>query len=529
MDCGLQGAIRNPIPSERKYMQPRLKLERIRKAFPGVLAVQDVTLEAMPGEILALVGENGAGKSTLMNILSGAIRADQGKILLDGTEVEIDSPRRALELGITMIHQELALIPQMSVGQNIFLGREPRLPGMRWMVDWKRLYQDAQRELDRLGMDLSARVIIQDLTIAQRQMVEIAKALSYHARLIVLDEPTSALSERETVRLFDLMRSLRAEGVTLIFISHRLEEVFNIADRIAVMRDGQLVGVKPAQEVSRDEVVQMMVGRELKEFFPKSETQRGDLVLSARDLRRGKVLKGVDLDLYRGEIVGLAGLVGSGRSELARALFGVDRLEGGTIKIEGKPVQFQHPQDAIRFGIGLVPEDRKAQGLFLGQSVRSNVVISMLQQLSQWGFIRFWRVEEIVQEMVRQLNIRTPSHRQKVRNLSGGNQQKVVIARWMSLNPKILILDEPSRGVDVAAKAEIHALISQLAVQGVAVLMISSELPEILGVSDRILVMREGKIVAEFERGDATQENIMREATGQDQSRGRIVLQAQGA
>ncbi len=496
-------------------MNPRLRFEHIHKAFPGVQAVRDVSFEAQAGEILALVGENGAGKSTLMNILSGAIPADKGKIYLDGQEVVIDSPRRALELGITMIHQELALIPQMSVGQNIYLGREPRRRGMKMMIDWKKLYQEAQETLDRLGLEISARAIVQDLTIAQRQMVEIAKALSYNARLIVLDEPTSALSERETETLFGLMRSLREKGVTLIFISHRLEEVFAIADRIAVMRDGQLVGVRPAQEVSREEVVQMMVGRELKEFFPKSEVPRGKIVLSARGLKRGKNLKGVDIDLYAGEIVGVAGLVGSGRSELARALFGADRLDEGEILLEGRVIHLRNPQDAIRLGIGFVPEDRKAQGLFLGQSVRSNVVISLLDRLSQFGLIRFRQAEEIVNGMIQQLNIKTPSFRQRVRNLSGGNQQKVVIARWMSLNPKVLILDEPTRGVDVAAKAEIHALMSNLAAQGVAIMMVSSELPEILGVSDRILVMREGEIVAEFPRKDATQEVIMHAATGQ--------------
>lgn len=501
-------------------MNPRLKFEHIHKAFPGVQAVRDVSFDAQPAEILALVGENGAGKSTLMNILSGAIPADKGKIYLDGQEVVIDSPRRALELGITMIHQELALIPQMSVGQNIYLGREPRRRGMGMVIDWKKLYQDAQEELDRLGLEIPARAVVQDLTIAQRQMVEIAKALSYNARLIVLDEPTSALSERETETLFGLMRSLREKGVTLIFISHRLEEVFAIADRIAVMRDGQLVGLRLANEVSREEVVQMMVGRELKEFFPKSEVQRGRVVLSARGLKRGKNLKGVDFDLYEGEIVGVAGLVGSGRSELARAIFGADRLEEGEIQLDGRVIQLRNPQDAIRLGIGFVPEDRKAQGLFLGQSVRSNVVISLLDRLSQFGFVRFRQVEDLVNGMIRQLNIKTPSFRQRVRNLSGGNQQKVVIARWMALSPKVLILDEPTRGVDVAAKAEIHALISKLAAQGVAIMMVSSELPEILGVSDRILVMREGEIVAELQRKDATQEAIMHAATGQTTNQG---------
>jgi ribose transport system ATP-binding protein len=497
---------------------PRLQLEHISKAFPGVQAVQDVSLEAYPGEILALVGENGAGKTTLMNVLSGAIQADAGRILLDGQVVTIDSPRRALELGITMIHQELALIPQLSVGQNIFLGREPRRRHVRWMIDWRALYRQAEAELERLGLAIPARALVQDLTIAQRQLVEIAKALSYNARLIILDEPTSALSEREAETLFDLMRALRAQGVTLIFISHRLEEVFKLADRIAVMRDGQLVGVAPASELTPERVVHMMVGRELREFFPKAQVEAGEVILQARGLRRGQELNGVDLILRRGEIVGMAGLVGAGRTLVARALFGADRLDAGEIRLDGRVVHIRNPQDAIRLGIGYVPEDRKTQGLFLGQSVRSNVIVSMLQHLCRFGFLRFRQAEAVVAGMIHRLGIRTPSAQQRVRNLSGGNQQKVVIARWMSLNPKVLILDEPTRGVDVAAKAEIHALMSQLASQGVAILMISSELPEILGVSDRILVMREGRVVAEFERAQATQEAIMRAATGQDRS-----------
>lgn len=494
---------------------PRLRIENVSKAFPGVQAVRDLTLEAYPGEILALVGENGAGKTTLMNILSGAVRADSGQIALDGQTVVIDSPRRALELGITMIHQELALIPQLTVGQNIFLGREPRRRFLPFLVDWKALYQQAQQELERLGLEIPARAIVQELTIAQQQMVEIAKALSYNARLIVLDEPTSALTEKEVERLFGLMRSLREQGVTQIFITHRLEEVFAIADRIAVMRDGQLVGVAPRQELTREQVVQMMVGRELREYFPKTSTPSSDVVLEARGLCRGNALKNINLVLHRGEVVGMAGLVGAGRTYVARALFGVDRLDSGEIRIEGRPVVIRSPQDAIRLGIGFVPEDRKTQGLFLGQSVLANIIVSLLERLSQLGFVRFKKAEGVVAELIRRLGIRTPTIVQRVRNLSGGNQQKVVIARWMAHNPKILILDEPTRGVDVLAKAEIHALINEFASQGVAVLMISSELPEILGVSDRILVMRAGEIVAEFSREEATQEAIMRAATGQ--------------
>jgi len=493
---------------------PRLQLDHIRKAFPGVQAVQDVNLSATPGEVLALVGENGAGKTTLMNVLTGALTADAGTIALDGQPLTIDSPRRARDLGITMIHQELALLPELTVGQNIFLGREPR---RRWrmFVDWRALYDRAQAELDRLGLPISARARIADLSIAQRQMVEIAKALAYEARLIVLDEPTSALTEHETETLFGLIRGLRAQGVTLIYISHRLEEVFALADRIAVMRDGRLIGVAPAGELTPERVVHLMVGRELRPFPPKTGAPPGEVVLRARRLRRGHELAGVDIELRRGEIVGVAGLVGAGRTFLARALFGADRLDAGEIWVDGQAVRLRSPRDAIRLGIGFVPEDRKSQGVFAGQSVRSNIAAGLLNRLSRFGLLLFRRIDQAVSQMIQRLGIRTPGPAQRVRNLSGGNQQKVVIARWLALDPKVLILDEPTRGIDVAAKAEIHNLMSDLARQGMAIVMVSSELSEVLGVSDRVLVMREGKIVAAFDRAQATQDVIMRAATGQ--------------
>jgi len=492
---------------------PRLKLEHIYKAFPGVQAVQDVSLEVYGGEILALVGENGAGKSTLMNIVNGVVALDSGRIVLDGQAVQIPSPRRALELGITMIHQELALIPELTVGQNISLGREPRRFG-GW-INWQQVYRQAQQELDRLGIQVSARARVADLSIAERQLVEIAKALSYQARLIVLDEPTSSLTSRETETLFRLVRTLRQEGVALIYISHRLEEVFELADRIAVMRDGQLVAQGKVTEFTPNRLVQLMVGRELNEFFPKSQTQQGEPILKVVDLQAGKEVRGVSFELRRGEIVGLAGLVGSGRTNVARVLFGVERLKQGAIWFEGKPVHIRSPRDAIRLGIGLVPEDRKAQGLFLKQSVRYNIGTALLERLSRLSFLNFRAINQIVRNLVERLRVRTPSLNQQVRNLSGGNQQKVVISRWLALNPKVLILDEPTRGVDVGAKAEIHALMNELAAQGMAILMISSELPEVLGVSDRILVMREGRVVAELTRAEATQDRIMQAATGQ--------------
>jgi ribose transport system ATP-binding protein len=499
-------------------MTHSLKLENITKSFPGVKAVENITLEAYRGEILALAGENGAGKSTLMNVLSGALLADSGRILLDGQEAKITSPRSAQDLGIAMIHQELALIPQMTVGQNIFLGREPR-NAWKMLVDTKKLYTAARKILDRMDLDFAATALIADLSIAQRQMVEIARAISFQSRIIILDEPTSTLSEPEADKLFTLMHSLREQGVTLIYISHRMEEIFSISDRVAVMRDGRLIGVQPTKELTINKVVQMMVGRELKEYFPKTDTKLGEVVLEAYHLRSGTRLKDASFSLRRGEILGLAGLVGSGRTDLARVIFGADRLDGGEIRIQGQSVRIRSPQEAIRMGIGLITEDRKAQGLFLGQSLRSNVAVSIFERLSRLGFLQFKKIDYQVRALVQQLKIRTPNLEQRVRNLSGGNQQKVVISRWLAVDPKILILDEPTRGIDVASKAEIHVLIDELAAKGVAILVISSELPEILGISDRILVMHEGRLVAELDRSEATQARVMQAATGQIQSR----------
>jgi len=492
----------------------RLQLEHIVKSFPGVLAVQDVSLEAYPGEILALVGENGAGKSTLMNILSGSLPADSGKIKLDGQEVWISSPSRAQALGIAMIHQELSLIPQMTVARNIFLGREPRF-AFGQLVDSAKMTTQAQDLLDQLGLDFPVTALISDLSIAQRQMVEIAKAISFQSRVIILDEPTSALSERESEILFRLMRSLREKGVTLIYISHRMEEIFDLSDRVAVMRDGQMVGVSPTNQLTVQAVVQMMVGRELTEFFPKTKVEIGDVVLEARGLTSGKRVNKVSFSLRRGEIVGLAGLVGSGRTEVARLLFGADQLDSGEILLDNRQIRLRSPQEAIKLGIGLVTEDRKTQGLFLGQSVRSNASVLLFQKLTKFGFILYQKVDTWIRDAVEQLSIRTPNLEQKLRNLSGGNQQKVILARWLAVNPRVLILDEPTRGIDVASKAEIHSLISELAGKGMAILMTSSELPEILGVSDRILVMKEGSLMAEFSREEATQNLIMQAATGQ--------------
>jgi ribose transport system ATP-binding protein len=490
-----------------------LHMQGISKSFPGVQALKSVDFSVTRGEIHALVGENGAGKSTLMKVLTGALLEDEGQINLDEAPVQINNPGDAQQLGISMIHQELSLIPYLTVGQNIFLGREPRAR-IGAFIDWPDLYSQAQVLLDQLNVNVDSRASVQDLSIAQRQMVEVAKALSFNADLIAMDEPTSSLTDRETEILFQVMRSFKERGISIIFISHRLEEVFEIADRITVLRDGETIGTGRIDALHVDQVVRMMVGRELGELYPKDDIEQRGVVLEATGLEDGRELHPANISLQSGEILGIAGLAGAGRTALAETLFGARPSVKGQIKIGGRLVKVQHPGHAIRLGIGFVPEDRKLQGLFLNMAVRENVVISALPEVSRFSFVNFSKADKLAREFIEKLKIRTPSVKQIIRNLSGGNQQKVIIARWLTLKPRILILDEPTRGIDVATKAEIHALMNQLAKEGVAVMMVSSDLPEVLGVSDRILVMRAGRIVAEFSREEATQDNIMHAATG---------------
>ena len=490
-----------------------VEMSDICKSFPGVQALKAVTFGLHKGEIHGLVGENGAGKSTLVKILTGVLSSDSGSISLNGNHVAIESPRQAQQLGISIIHQELSVLPNLTVGQNIYLGREPRKFLPFW-IDWKTLYRMADEQLQRLNVRISSRTPVAELSVAQRQMVEVARALSLAAGVIVMDEPTSALTEREIESLFSLMRSLKQQGISIIFISHKLEEIVSIADRITVLRDGSLVGSAPVGDLTPNQVVTMMVGRELGEMYPKQEVVRQEVVLSVRNLRRGKDLRGVSFELHSGEILGLAGLVGSGRTYVARAIFGADPLEGGEFQLDGHLVRIRSPQEAIALGIGFLPEDRKAQGVLLGLPVSSNIAITRMENVSRWGVIVFRRLKELALEFVAKLSIRTPSISQLVRNLSGGNQQKVVLAKWLALRPRVLILDEPTRGIDVGAKAEIHTLMNQLAKDGVGILMISSDLPEVLGVSDRILVMHEGAIAGEFSRREASPDKIMLCATG---------------
>ena len=494
-------------------MRPLLQMRGISKAFPGVQALDDVSLEVARGEVVALVGENGAGKSTLIKILSGCYRADAGHIELDGQRLGHCSPQRAQQLGISVIYQEFNLAPTLSVAENIFVGRQPRT--RLGLVDFRAMAAEAQRVVDSLALPLDARRLVRTLSVAEQQMVEIAKAISFQARIIVMDEPTAVLTEHETATLFDLVRRLRGQGVSVVYISHRLAEIFEIADRVVVLRDGLRVGAMPVAEASVDQVVALMVGRELTEMFHKQPVAPGPPALDVRGLSRAASrVRDVSLTVRAGEIVSLAGLVGAGRTEIARAIFGVDRPDAAQIAVGGRPVSIRSPLDAIRSGMGFVTEDRKNQGLFLVLAVRENVASASLRDLSSCGFIRFADERRRVGKLIDQLRIRTPSQEQQAQFLSGGNQQKVVLARWLALRPKALLLDEPTRGIDVGAKAEIYALMGQLARHGVAILMISSELPEILGMSDRVLVVREGTIVADIPRADATQEAIMHRATG---------------
>lgn len=490
-----------------------LEMRDITKRFPGVVAVKNGQLNLRPGEVHCLVGENGAGKSTLMKILSGAVPLDSGSIIVDGEAVHIHSPHHAQQLGISMIYQEFNLSPYLSIAENIFLGREPRL-GRSPFINWRRMYADAREILGRIGVKLNVRRPINECSVAQQQMVEIAKAISFNSKIIVMDEPSATLTDHELRALFELIGELKRQGIGMIYISHRLEEIFEIGDRVTVMRDGEYIATKGVTDVTRDEIIKMMVGRELTHEFPKEVFARGKERLRIDGLTRKGAFEGIGFSLHEGEIVGLTGLVGAGRTEVARAIFGADPIDAGTIMLDGKSITVKSPQDAIRQGIGLLTEDRKNQGLILGMSVRENTTLANLRALVRMFFISRSKERQVSANFVRELQIKTPSVEQAAQNLSGGNQQKVVLAKWLFTESKILIFDEPTRGIDVGAKVEIYKLMNELVRKGVCILMISSELPEVLGMCDRILVMHEGRISGELARGEATQERIMRLATG---------------
>jgi inositol transport system ATP-binding protein len=496
--------------------EPFLRMSGISKRFPGVQALDDVGLEVSSGEVHALLGENGAGKSTLLKILSGAQQPDSGSISLAGEPVVLASPQDAQRLGIVTIYQEFTLAPNMSVAENVFIGREP---GAGPFVNWRKMAADTRVITDRLGLGLKPRALVRDLSVAEQQMVEIARALSMQSRIIVMDEPTSALSSAEVDKLFRIIRDLRAQGLSIIFVTHRLEEVMEICDRYTVLRDGRFVDAGKVADTTIDGIIRLMVGRQVEALFAHREPAKtGEVALRVEGLsRRGKaqdqnatVLDNVSLEVRRGEILGLAGLVGAGRTELARAVFGADPFDSGRVLIDGQAVAIRSPQDAIRRGVGLVPEDRKQQALFLSLGVRFNLSMAAHERILRGKvFIDEAAERRMVDEYRKALNIRMASQEQIVANLSGGNQQKVVLARWLALQPKVLIVDEPTRGIDIGAKVEVHNLLFEMAKRGIAVIAISSELAEILAISDRIVTMREGRITGEIDRESANEERLM--------------------
>lgn len=501
--------------------EPTLVLSNIEKRFPGVYALRGVSFDVRPGEVHALLGENGAGKSTLIKIISGVHRPDEGSIALDGKPVVLHSPNDAKHYGIATIYQELGLYPELSVAENIFTGHTPKRKfGPFEIVDWPQMEARSREILAELNIhDLDVRRKVGELNVGNRQRVEIAKALSLNARILIMDEPTAALTEADVERLFGIVRLLRDRGVGIIYISHRLNEVFELADRVTVLRDGQYVDTRMVKDVTEQDLITMMVGRRIDDLFPKMDAKFGEVVLEVKDLHREPHTHGVSFSVRAGEIVGVAGLVGSGRSEMAQIIFGTLPAEKGEIRIGGKRVQIRHPEEAVRYGIAYVPEDRGLQGLIRAMTLRENNSMAVLPQVSRWNFIQRSKETGLAHDAIKQLGIRATGPEQIVNKLSGGNQQKVVVSKWLASKPRLLIMDEPTRGVDVGAKSEIHRLMSQLAAEnGLAILMISSELPEILGMSDRVLVMRDGKIVAEFDRTEATQERIaaaMMSETGQ--------------
>jgi inositol transport system ATP-binding protein len=490
-----------------------LRMEGISKYFPGVQALDDVHLNVRPGTVHALMGENGAGKSTLMKVLIGMYHADAGTVTFDGREAHFQDTATALASGVSMIHQELSPVPFMEVHENIYLGREPL--NRFGLVD-KGLQITRTRELlKRLAIDINPRSLMRRLSIAQTQMVEIAKAISYDSKLIIMDEPTSAITEREVDHLHRIIRSLRDEGVAVIYITHKMDEVFKISDFVTVFRDGKHVATLPAAELDRQKLITLMVGRELTHMFPKEDAEVGEVVMSVRGVTRRGVVEDITFDLRRGEILGLAGLMGSGRTEVLEAIFGVRRIDAGEIQVRGKSVKIKSPADAIAAGMAMLTEDRKLTGIMGVLSVKDNMTVAALPRYSPRGFLRKGQMEAACLEQKDSLAIKTPTIEQLIKLLSGGNQQKVLVSRWLLTTPDILMIDEPTRGIDVGAKAEIHRLMSALAKEGKAVLMVSSEMPEILGMSDRVLVMHEGRLTGEFSRAEATQENIMRAATGE--------------
>lgn len=483
-----------------------LEMKGICKSFPGVKALQDVNLQLKAGEVHALLGENGAGKSTLIKVLGGIYHAEKGEIIIGGQKTDIDGVVAARHAGISIVHQELVLVPYMTVAENIFLGREP---GTKMNIDRKKMVEDAQKLLDTYEMHINANMLVEHLTIAQQQMVEIVKAISFNSRILVLDEPTSSISDKEVGFLFDTIRNLTKAGVGIIYISHKMSELAEICDRVTVMRDGQTVGTKVVKETTTDDLIALMVGRELTNYYTRDYQEPGEVILKCEHISDGKMAKDASFELCKGEIIGFAGLVGAGRSETMKAIFGLTPHATGDVYVKGKKVKIQSPVDALAHGIALVPENRKEEGLYQVQSVRFNSTIEVLGSFIRHLCVDGRKEEEITQKYIDMMDTKTPGQEQVIGNLSGGNQQKVMIGRWLATNPEILILDEPTRGVDIGAKAEIYAIMNELVKQGMSIIMISSELPEIINMSDRIYVMNEGRITGCLDHDAVTQESIM--------------------
>lgn len=490
-----------------------LEMNGICKSFPGVQALDHVTLKVRPGTVHALVGENGAGKSTLMKCLFGIYSKDEGEVIIEGKPTHIVNPYDALTKGIAMVHQELQPIMERSVAENIYCGRFPLKYGL--FIDHKKMYEKTERLLKEVKMNFDSKVKLSTLSVSQMQAIEIAKAVSANAKIIIMDEPTSSLTQNEVDNLFEIINSLRKKGISIIYISHKMDEILSISDDVTIMRDGQYIGTWEARDLTIDMIVTKMVGRELKNLYPPKSNVPGEVVLEVKGLTSisEKSFKDVSFQLRKGEVLGIGGLVGAQRSELFEAVFGIRGIKKGTITYKGKELKIKRPHDAIKQGIALLTEDRRATGIFGVLSIAENISVASLDKYVKYGFLNERKVENLVQENIKKLSIKTPNSKTKIQTLSGGNQQKVIISRWLANDPDIFILDEPTRGIDVGAKYEIYTIIADLAKQGKSIIMISSELPELIGMSDRVLVMCNGKVSGEVSKEDATQENIMSLAT----------------
>ncbi|WP_459835711.1 sugar ABC transporter ATP-binding protein [Clostridium carnis] len=488
-------------------------MENIDKGFPGVQALKSVQLEVLKGEVHVLIGENGAGKSTLMKVLTGVYTRDRGTILFKGKEFSVKNPKEAEDLGVSIIHQEFNLLPHLTVAQNIYIGREPKI-GKSFIIDDKKMINDTKILLESMHLKIDPCAIVNSLTVAEQQMVEIAKALAVKSEVLLLDEPTSALTESEIDELFRIIKKLKSDGVGIVYISHRMEEFKHIADRITVLRDGSYVGTRVWKDTNIDEIIKMMVGRDIKNKYPIKNHKIGKVIFEAKNIKRGNIIKNVSFNIREGEILGFAGLMGAGRTEVCRAVFGADPIESGEFYLDGKQIKIKSTVDAIKYQIAYLSEDRKRDGLLLDLDVEFNTVLANLNEYSKGIVVNDKECKKVTEKKITDLKIKTPNIEQKTKFLSGGNQQKVLIGRWLCRDTRLLIFDEPTRGIDVGAKFEVYSLMKELAEKGVAIIMISSELPEILGMSDRILVMHEGEKTGELDIKEANQEKIMQLASG---------------